>query len=320
MSPEISQKRLETVGCRDPAERPHPAPPEDIEIPSQAPVDFLQVLGPVGAFDDVDRRVMPPDQGLQVWIRFPVGFGQEDIGGPLQVFDGLAHDPPRQQTAVAERIGLVDEEQVEPALQRQVLEPVIEDEGVTTKVLDRVRSAFHPVLVDQHDHPGQVFREHVGFVSRLVTVQKHRLAVAHNARRRRLAPGHDRPPESPMERLRPALVAAAEDGHFPSPFGQGSRELLHHRGLAGSAHGQVPDHDDEAPEVLIVQDPLPVEPESQLDYAAEQQGIGMEKALVNRRPGAAPTFEDDVDRVLLEQLQALSKSAQEHSLLANSSS
>ena len=37
---------------------------------------------------------------------------------------------------------------------------------------------------------------------------------------------------------------------------QGAGELLHHRGLARAAHGQVADHDHEAAERLVVEQPL----------------------------------------------------------------
>ena len=51
-------------------------------------------------------------------------------------------------------------------LEVQVLQAVVEDQGVRAELLDRVAPGFHAILVHDHEHAGQILREHVWLVAR----------------------------------------------------------------------------------------------------------------------------------------------------------
>ena len=257
------------------------------------------MLRTVGALDDVHAGIVLLDELLDLGVALAVGLGEEDVGGAAQMLDGLAQDAAGQQVAVAEGIGFVDEQEVQPALERQVLEAVVEHERVAAEAADRIGAGLHAVFVDQHDHAREIARQHVGLVAGLFGIEQHALAIAHHARRRLLRVREAVPRPAP-EGGRLALVAAAEDGDAAAALGQRTGKLFHHRRLAGAAHRQVADHDHQAAQRLIVQQPLPVEPEPQLHHPAEQKGHPLQKRPVDGRPGVLPPPKDHIDGVLLE--------------------
>jgi phosphoribosylamine-glycine ligase len=51
-------------------------------------------------------------------------------------------------------------------LEVQILEAVVEQEGVGAEFLDGEEAALHAILVDEHDDVFEVVREHVRLVAR----------------------------------------------------------------------------------------------------------------------------------------------------------
>ena len=305
----VAQEFLEALRRRDTAEREDAPPFQKRQLLARAGrtvrnAETPEILRPVRALDDVGRGIMGRDEILQLAIALAVGLGEENVARALQVLDGLAEDAARQQVAVAEGIGLVHEQQVEAALERQVLEAVVEHERVAAKLLDRKLAGLHAVLVDEHDHAGEIFREHVGLVAGLLAVEQHVRAVAHNARRR-LVGVREAIPEFFPKRLGLALVAAAEDGDAPAAVAQRPRKFLDHWRLARAAHSQVADNDNEATQRLIVKDALPVKPEPRLRDPAEQPGQRLQERPVNGRPRARAPPVDEIDRVEFEGVDLL---------------
>ena len=58
--------------------------------------------------------------------------------------------------AIAEWIALVDQQKIEPTLKRKILEAIVENESIASKLLDGIGSAFNTVLVHQDYYPGQI--------------------------------------------------------------------------------------------------------------------------------------------------------------------
>ena len=95
----------------------------------------------------------------------------------------LAQGASRQEMLIAKRLLAVNQNDVlAPAGQAPVLEPVVQQKGVAPEILDGVASAFHPVLVHQHDNVLEVGSEHVRLVSGRVGIQQERYAIRDDAR------------------------------------------------------------------------------------------------------------------------------------------
>ena len=73
---------------------------------------------------------------------------------------------------VAERVLSVDEEEIEAVAEAEVLEAVIEEEGVGLVVADGVASGFNSVGVDEDGDAWKVAGEHEGLVAGLSGIEK----------------------------------------------------------------------------------------------------------------------------------------------------
>ena len=73
---------------------------------------------------------------------------------------------------VAEWVLSVDEEEVEAVAEAEVLEAVIEEEGVGLVVADGVASGFDAVGVDEDGDAWQVACEHEGLVTGLSGIEE----------------------------------------------------------------------------------------------------------------------------------------------------
>jgi hypothetical protein len=73
---------------------------------------------------------------------------------------------------VAEGVLAVDEEEIEAVAEAEVLEAVIEEEGVGLVVADGVASGFDAVGVDEDGNAWEVAGEHEGLVTRLSGIEE----------------------------------------------------------------------------------------------------------------------------------------------------
>jgi hypothetical protein len=73
---------------------------------------------------------------------------------------------------VAERVLSVDEEEIEAVAEAEVLEAVIEEEGVGLVVADGVAGGFDAVGVDKDGDAWEVAGEHEGLVAGLSGIEE----------------------------------------------------------------------------------------------------------------------------------------------------
>jgi len=99
-------------------------------------------------------------------------FGEEDEIGPAECVGGFAKDSAGKDVLVAERVLSVDEEEIEAVAEAEVLEAVIEEEGVGLVVADGVASGFDAVGVDEDGNAWEVAGEHEGLVTRLSGIEE----------------------------------------------------------------------------------------------------------------------------------------------------
>src|ERR1022692_4522737 len=153
---EFDEALLETLVLRDAAERGDLAAFEQIQIRTLAGENVLKIKRAVNAFDDAGGRVMLGDALAQI-LRAAVAFGDEDDAGAGEVRRRFAQGTARLQMLVAKRLLTVNQHHVLAAAREfPVLKTVVEQQRVAAEFFDGVASAFHAVLVHEHDHVLQI--------------------------------------------------------------------------------------------------------------------------------------------------------------------
>lgn len=89
------------------------------------------------------------DNGIRPVLGNLVPFRNDEGAGPCQLFQRFPQDPPRQDVAVAERIGPVDEDDVQVPVQLPVLEAVVEEEDLRPEAFDSQTAAGGRLAVER---------------------------------------------------------------------------------------------------------------------------------------------------------------------------
>ena len=156
---------------------------------------------------------------------------------------------------VAERLLIIDEHLVHaPATEFPVLKAIVQEQRVAAESLDGVATAFHAVLVHQHDDVSQVRGEHVGLVTGGFGVEQQGFAVGNNARRRAVLAEEKFVDQALGQGRGFRAIAAREDRHGAALVAQFAGEFFHDRRLAGAAHGEVANGDDLHAERRVAED------------------------------------------------------------------
>ena len=129
------------------------------------------------AFDDLGRAVVAPNPLDELVVRLTRALGDEDVAGASQISRRLAQRSSRQQILVSEWCLSIDQHDVEPVFQMEILQTVVEEQRVGLQFFDGEEPAFHPVLVHEHDHVLQIIRQHVRLVAGGQRIEQKGLAV-----------------------------------------------------------------------------------------------------------------------------------------------
>jgi hypothetical protein len=160
---------------------------------------------------------------------------------------------------VAERVLAVDEEKVEAVSEAEVLEAVVEKEGIGLVVADGVASGFDAVRVDEDGDAGKVACEHEGFVAGLSGIEENRFSVGDNSGRRGSAAGEELVGQACEEWFGDAFISAAEDGDASARFLKGSGKFFDDGCFACASNGEVTDADDHHADRVPAEDGVLVE-------------------------------------------------------------
>lgn len=152
------------------------------------------------------------------------------------MLNGLTEVATGEQMAVAEGVGFINEKQIETAFKTEVLEAVVEDEGIGAKFFDSVAAGLDAVLVNENYDSWEVFSKHKGLIASEFGVQKNILAVTYDFRRNDVCVGNPAE-EAPIKRIRLAFIATAEDGDLSSACGQIAGKFLDDGGFSGASDG-----------------------------------------------------------------------------------
>ena len=155
-APSLHQRRLERLRRGDGAERRDIGAPEGFERLVCPGEHLLQMPGPVRAFDDLGRAVVAADARDERGVVAPSLLVMKICVARRRLPGRFAQRAARQEVLVAERGLPVDQHEVQPVLEVQVLQAVVEDERVRAEMFDRVPPGLDAVLVHEHDDAGQV--------------------------------------------------------------------------------------------------------------------------------------------------------------------
>jgi hypothetical protein len=138
---------------------------------------------------------------------------------------------------IAERILPIDEEKVEAIAEAEILESVIEKEGVGPVVANGVTGAFDSVGIDEHGDTGEITGEHEGLVSCLGRVEEDRFSVGNNARGGGDPAWEKLIGQAGEERFGSAFVATTEDGDTATCFVQRAGKFFDDGSFTGATYG-----------------------------------------------------------------------------------
>ncbi len=206
---------------------------------------------------------------------------------------------------IAERILSIDEEEVKAIAEAEVLEAVIEKEGVGPIVADGVTGAFDSVGIDEHGDAGEIAGEHEGLVSCLGGVEEDRFSVGNNPRRGGDAAWEKLIGQAGEERFGSAFVATTEDSDAASCFVERASKFLDDGSLAGSPYGEIADADDHDADGVSAEDSILVEAGTQAHDACVNRSEEEKERFKEGCAASSRTIKDDIGGKLFERFESL---------------
>ncbi len=222
------QRIEKVVRMRDAAKRGDRLIPDHLDIRF---LSGLQVDQRDHAHPGLNHRHPPGvEGGHRLGIAGISTAGQANQIRPLQCRQRLPQFAGGKNHTVSERPALVAQQNIEVAVQSQVLKSVVEDQCIHTPLFDGVLSGGVAVFPGQHRNVFQTAGDHHRLIPRDLRRQQDLLTVAHHV---------DRPG-------RISAVSPAQHRRFESRAAQGIGNQNHHGRFSGAAQGEVADTDDPA--------------------------------------------------------------------------
>ena len=232
-------------------------------------------------------------------------FGQEDEVGPAKGIGGFAEDAAGEDVLVAEGVLAVDEEEVEAVAEAEVLEAVVEEEGIGLVVANGVAGGFDAVGIDENGDAGEVTGEHKGFVAGLGGVEQDGLSIRDDARRGGSAAGEELIGQTGEEGFGDGFVATAENGDATTGFDKGAGKFFDDGGFTGAADGEVTHADDHDADGVAAEDGVLVEAGAKAHDAGVDGGEKKKKGLEKGGSATGGAIQDDIGRKLFERFESL---------------
>jgi hypothetical protein len=206
---------------------------------------------------------------------------------------------------IAERILPINKEEVKAIAEAEVLETIIEKEGVGPIVADGVAGAFDSVGIDEHGDTGKITGEHEGLVSCLRGIEEDRFSVRNNARGRGNPAWKKLIGQAGEERFGSAFVATTEDGDAATCFVERAGKFLDDGSFTGATYGEVTDADDHDADGVSAENSILVEACTQAHDACVDGGEKKKERFKEGCAAACRTIEDDIGGKLFERFESL---------------
>ena len=236
---------------------------------------------------------------------FPLALGEEDEIGAAQGVGWFAEDSSRQNMFVAERILSIDEEEVKAIAEAEVLEAVIEQEGIGSIVADGEASAFDAIGIDEDGDAGEIAGEHEGFITSLSGIEENGPSVRNNAGGRGDPAWKKLIGQAGEERFGGAFVAATEDSDAAACLVKRAGEFFNDGSFAGATYGEVADADDHDPDGVSAKDGILIEAGAQTHDACVNRSEEEQERFKEGCAASSRTIEDDIGGKLFERFESL---------------
>src|SRR4051812_25256049 len=138
---QFPQTVLETFRRGDAANGADVGVAEALERKLLAGDHVLKMERLVGALDDLRRAIVSANSFDQFVVRLARALGDEDVAGPPQIPGRLAESAPRQKMLISKRRLPIDQNDIKPVFEMQILESVVQQKGIGLQLLDREQAA-----------------------------------------------------------------------------------------------------------------------------------------------------------------------------------
>src|SRR5579862_222050 len=170
--------------------------------------DILQIEWLMGTLDDLGLGVELANFVAELPGAEFAGFGDENVIGAFEIGDRLAQRATGEKIMVTEGIVAIDQANIEPAFEGEVLKAVVQKQCIATKLGYGVAAAFDTILVNKHHHVLKIGGEHVRLITGLSTVEQQGPPIRHNFRWDAVLAERDLGEQALPERAWRALVTA----------------------------------------------------------------------------------------------------------------
>ena len=262
--------------------------------------EIMKFHGPMTAFQDRCRAVVLPDPGVQIREITSITLGDQDVGCAAEMIRWFPQGTPGKKMLVAERCLPIDEDKIDPAMEADILESVIQDEDIASQGRDGMTCTFHPVLVDHDGYSPEVLGEHEGLIPRRFGIEQQGTSLGDNAGRG-FSPGC--PPALHT------LVTPAQDSHTPATGRKFTGKFLDDGRFSGSSDGKVSYADDRATHLMAAQQMNSVKMNPCTDDKHVHGGQSQEKCPQYSGPFSGATLQNDINSKLFEAVEKASHRA-----------
>ena len=149
---EFGKRALETFRGGNRAQRTDERVAQRLQRQLFARKNILKIKRFVRAFDNFRGAIVTPDPSHQLEIRLAGVFRNKNVAGAAKIARPLAQGAPRQQELVPKRCLSIHEHHVQPMLEMEILESVVEQQRVDLPFIDGEPATFHPVFVHEYDN------------------------------------------------------------------------------------------------------------------------------------------------------------------------
>src|SRR5438874_4500902 len=257
---------------------------------------------PVRALNNFRGAIVMADSFDQLFIRFAGTFRNENVTGAAQIPRWFAQCSTRQKKFVPERRLPINQHDIEPMLEVEILQTVVEQQSIGVHFFNREEPALDAILVDQYGHVFQVVRQHVGLVSGSKRVEQQGFPIGNDAWWIGIVAAY-LCQQTALARARNTFITTAKNGNVTSSFLQSTGKFFHNRSLARSTDSEIPDADNENAESPLTKNSFAIKEETELHESFVNEREKIKKRPQQSRANSAPTFENDIDRKLLEIFQ-----------------
>ena len=210
------------------------------------------------ALDDIRRSIVAANASDEFRIITPIALSNKDVSGPAEIRRWLAERSTRQHVLVAKGGLSINEHDLQTMPHADVLKPIIENQGVRLKLVDRINAALHAVAVREHDNAAEIVRKHERLIARRPRIQEKRNPIGHHTRNERGFVASELLQKSHGQRAGHTFITSTQNRHLASALLQRTGQHFDNRCLSRAANGEIAHTDHKDPMGMTAKNPVAV--------------------------------------------------------------